>query len=136
MIKRLDNPGFFEKNENYIKWKYFIKKDNSKYFINIYQKNKKIESISIYDINQKNQLRVQEYFGERKDYIKHIYNLLCYNKNIIFFISYIKKNFIMKKKYQTIAYFFSKKIKNRILKKRIFLTLGDTDTFINYEKIK
>ena len=137
LIKRLDNPGFFEKNENYIKWKYFIKKDNSKYFINIYQKNKKIESISIYDINQKNQLRVQEYFGERKDYIKHIYNLLCYNKNIIFFHKlYNKKNFIMKKKYQTIAYFFSKKIKSRILKKRIFLTLGDTDTFINYEKIK
>ena len=137
LLKNFDNPGFFEKNEKYIKWKYFIKKDSSKYFINIMENNKKIESISIYDFNQKHQLRVQEYFGERKDYIYHIYNLLSYNKNIIFFHRlYNNKNFIMKKKYQTIAYFFSKKIKNRIFKKRFFLTLGDTDTFINYENIK
>ena len=137
IIKKLENHGLFEKNENYIKWKYFFKKDNSKYFIHFIKNKKEIASIFIYDINQKQELRVLEFFGKINNYINHVNNLLCYNKNIIFFYRlYNGKKLIIEKKYQTIAYFFSKRIKKIILKNKNFLSLGDTDTFINYEKIK
>tara|TARA_B100000886_G_scaffold304880_1_gene236337 strand:- start:48 stop:953 length:906 start_codon:yes stop_codon:yes gene_type:complete len=137
IVMRYKNQGVFEKNENYLKWKYFLKQDNSKYFINFFKSNNKLESISIYDFNQKKQLRVLDFFGQKKHYINHINDLLQYNRYIIFFHNlYSSKNCTMKKKYQTIAYFFSKKVKKIFLKKKNLLTLGDTDTFINYEKIK
>ena len=94
-------------------------------------------NIAIKAINQKKHLRVLDFFGQKKHYISHINDLLYYNKYIIFFHNlYSRKNFIMKKKYQTIAYFFSKRVKKIFSKKKNLLTLGDTDTFINYEKIK
>lgn len=137
IILKLKSQGIFEKNENYLKWKYFFKQDNSKYFINFFENNDKIKSISIYDFNQKKQLRVLDFFGPKKSYIDHINDLLHYNKYVIFFdYLYSRKNFTMKKKYQTIAYFFSKRVKKIFSKKKNLLTLGDTDTFINYEKIK
>lgn len=136
-IKSYDNLGIINKDENYLKWRYFFKKDRSKYFINYYKSKRKTNSISIFDFNQKKQLRLLEFFGERKDYLNHINDLLRYRKNIIFFDKfYNKKGFQMRNKYQTIVYLFTKSAKKLFLKNKNLLTLGDTDSFIDYEKIK
>ena len=81
LIMTLKNQGIFEKNENYLKWKYFLKQDNSKYFINFFESNDKIESILIYDFNQKKHLRVLDFFGQKK-IISDISTIYCTIINI------------------------------------------------------
>lgn len=135
-IKKIPNISFIEKDEKYLKRKYFYSHDKNKYFINILFKNNS-ESISIFDLDNIN-LRILEYFGKERHYIDHINDLLCYRKKILFFhkLTKYRNKFEIQKKFQTIAYIFQPKIKKILLQQKALLVLGDTDSFINYEKIK